>query len=184
MNAFSYEGTGRSLSLKLIKQLRDQAGGVDSGDASLAGRTLREITLAEPIRYATGDPVEAWMNNLLCLDSTVVKPILSGAPHPSQCELFYVNRDTLFSYHKVAETFLQRMMSLYVSSHYKNSPNDLMLMSDAPAHHLFVLLPPIDENTSTLPEILCVVQVRSCSLLSLKTTDKRQDYKLYIQSTI
>ena len=34
----------------------------------------------------------------------------------------------------------QRMMSLYVSSHYKNTPNDLQLMSDAPAHQLFVLL--------------------------------------------
>jgi tRNA(Met) C34 N-acetyltransferase TmcA len=51
------------------------------------------------------------------------------------------------------------MMALYVSSHYKNSPNDLMLMSDAPAHHLFVLLPRIDETTNTLPEILCVIQV-------------------------
>lgn len=36
--------------------------------------------------------------------------------------------------------YLQRMMALYVSSHYKNSPNDLQLMADAPAHHLFVLL--------------------------------------------
>lgn len=36
--------------------------------------------------------------------------------------------------------FLQRMVALYVSSHYKNSPNDLLLMSDAPGHHLFVLL--------------------------------------------
>lgn len=35
---------------------------------------------------------------------------------------------------------LQRMMALYVASHYKNTPNDLQLMSDAPAHHLFVLL--------------------------------------------
>lgn len=35
---------------------------------------------------------------------------------------------------------LQRMMALYVASHYKNSPNDLQLMADAPAHHLFVLL--------------------------------------------
>ena len=34
----------------------------------------------------------------------------------------------------------QRMMALYVASHYKNSPNDLQLMADAPAHHLFVLL--------------------------------------------
>ncbi len=49
-------------------------------------------------------------------------------------------RDTLFSYHKASESFLQRMMSLYVSSHYKNSPNDLLLMSDAPAHSLYVLL--------------------------------------------
>lgn len=31
-------------------------------------------------------------------------------------------------------------MALYVASHYKNSPNDLQLMADAPAHHLFVLL--------------------------------------------
>ena len=39
------------------------------------------------------------------------------------------------------------MMALYVASHYKNSPNDLQLMSDAPAHQLFVLLPPIEEGT-------------------------------------
>jgi tRNA(Met) C34 N-acetyltransferase TmcA len=32
------------------------------------------------------------------------------------------------------------MMALYVASHYKNSPNDLQLMADAPAHQLFVLL--------------------------------------------
>lgn len=51
------------------------------------------------------------------------------------------------------------MMSLYVSSHYKNSPNDLQLMADAPQHHLFVLLGPIDENTTSLPDIYCVVQV-------------------------
>jgi N-acetyltransferase 10 len=36
-----------------------------------------------------------------------------------------VNRDTLFSYHKASEQFLFNMMSLFISSHYKNSPNDL-----------------------------------------------------------
>lgn len=40
----------------------------------------------------------------------------------------------------------QGMVALYVSSHYKNTPNDLLLMSDAPAHHLFVLLGPVDET--------------------------------------
>lgn len=113
-------------------------------------------------------------------------------PNPRECDLYYVNRDTLFSYHKESEMFLQvffpsvtfhiyfhrlflvlashsivnhllrkvlrdyyivkwtyacysnlniqRMMALYVASHYKNSPNDLQLMADAPAHQLFVLL--------------------------------------------
>jgi N-acetyltransferase 10 len=51
------------------------------------------------------------------------------------------------------------MMSLYVSSHYKNTPNDLQMLSDAPAHHLFVLLGPIDEDSNSLPDIFCVIQV-------------------------
>lgn len=77
------------------------------------------------------------------------------------------------------------MMALYVASHYKNSPNDLQLMADAPAHHLFVLLGmflyldiviftfywhlkrlfltlfvgPVDELQNVLPDILCVIQV-------------------------
>jgi N-acetyltransferase 10 len=170
-----YEGTGRSLSLKLIQQLREQSRGfvgkdVDDTevvsrdqnkkmDTSLNGRTLKEVKLEEPIRYAPNDPVEKWLNKVLCLDATVVSKNIQGCPHPSECELYYVNRDTLFSYHPVSETFLQRMMSLYVASHYKNSPNDLQLMSDAPAHHLFVLLPPIGENTSSLPDPLVVIQV-------------------------
>ena len=73
---------------------------------------------------------------------------------------YYVNRDTLFSYHKASESFLHCIMSLYVSSHYKNTPNDLQLLSDAPAHHIFVLVPPITSEQSSLPDVLCVVQVR------------------------
>lgn len=164
----SYEGTGRSLSLKLIKQLRDQTSATGAS-VGLGGRSLREITLNDPIRYASGDGVESWLNNLLCLDATVVKSIQSGCPHPSECELYYVNRDTLFSYHKASEAFLQRMMALYVSSHYKNSPNDLQLMADAPAHHMFVLLPPVSKDSATLPEILCVIQVCLEGEISAKT---------------
>jgi N-acetyltransferase 10 len=195
-----YEGTGRSLSLKLIQKLREQQGNINvaasqaaariHGDgskrkgeqkihearwqaANLAahaptasssiGRILREVALSTPIRYAHGDPVEKWLNHLLCLESTNVNHrIVSGTPHPNECELFYVNRDSLFSYHKLSESFLQRIMSLFVSSHYKNQPNDLQLLSDAPAHHIFVLLGPSAEsqgNAGQLPDVLCVVQV-------------------------
>ncbi|KAI1613817.1 GNAT acetyltransferase 2-domain-containing protein [Exophiala viscosa] len=186
-----YEGTGRSLSLKLIQQLREQSrGGVKTNGDDLevadketgkatkdgqkvytGGRSLREITLSEPIRYAPGDGVEKWLNRLLCLDATLPKSKMNtqGTPHPSTCELVHVNRDTLFSFHPVSEKFLQQMMALYVASHYKNSPNDLQLMSDAPAHQLFVLIPPIPEDANKLPEPLCVIQVALEGRISKKS---------------
>ncbi|KAF9110194.1 hypothetical protein BGX27_006660 [Mortierella sp. AM989] len=167
-----YEGTGRSLSLKLIQQLREQSRGFVGKELNAAelakskatgsatgARTLREIELKEPIRYAPEDPTEKWLNKLLCLDATIIQKNISGCPSREECQLFYVNRDTLFSYHPVSETFLQRMMALYVASHYKNTPNDLQLLSDAPSHHLFVLLPPIKEGDRSLPDPLCVLQV-------------------------
>lgn len=161
-----YEGTGRSLSLKLIQQLREQSQSSSSSTnqeapgGATGGRVFKEVDLGEPIRYASGDPIEKWMNELLCLDVANHTPKIQGRlPHPSECNLYYVNRDTLFSYHKASELVLQRMMALYVASHYKNTPNDLQLLSDAPAHHLFVLLGPVDEAENSLPDILCVVQV-------------------------
>ena len=98
-----YEGTGRSLSLKLLQQLRAQGaklggGGAGKGKGSgkgdkdaaaaaaaangagsdgtgdIGGRAFREIVLAEPIRYAAGDAVEGWLNGLLCLDAAEHTP--------------------------------------------------------------------------------------------------------------
>lgn len=115
--------------------------------------------MKEPIRYASGDPVEKWLYSFLCLDcASTPYRLMSGTPHPDKCDLFVVNRDSLFSYHKLSEAFLQRVWSLYVSSHYKNSPDDLQLLSDAPAHMLFVLLGPMKED-QPLPDVYCVVQV-------------------------
>ncbi|XP_029130311.1 RNA cytidine acetyltransferase 2 [Cajanus cajan] len=79
-------------------------------------------------------------------------------PH-SECDLYYVNRDILFSYHKDCELFLQRIMAIYVVSHYKNSPNDLQLSVDAPAHHLFLYYLDLLMNRRIIFLIFCVIQV-------------------------
>ncbi|KAG7253996.1 hypothetical protein CRUP_023413 [Coryphaenoides rupestris] len=159
-----YEGTGRSLSLKLIQQLRQQS--AESQQSMSAENKITNTpapstrsSLHESIRYGPGDAVEKWLNELLCLDCLNIPRLISGCPLPQTCDLYYVNRDTLFCYHKASEVFLQRLMALYVSSHYKNSPNDLQLLSDAPAHHLFCLLPPVPPTQNSLPEVLAVVQV-------------------------
>lgn len=179
-----YEGTGRSLSLKLIQSLRELSrssksttpvnSALTTKDTTAKGasnasvtRSLREVKLETPIRYGQNDAIEKWLNALLCLDSNLAMLntnsalLKGGTPHPSTCDLYAVNRDTLFSYHAISEVFLQKLMALFVSSHYKNSPNDLQLLSDAPNHQLFVLLPPIKENAKemTLPEPLVVLQV-------------------------
>lgn len=150
-----YEGTGRSLSLKLLKELKPTPNKIP--EMKLGSELVQELILNEPIRYKSGDQVEAWLNNLLCLDAPEFS-WLEYVPHPDSCELYYIDRDVLFSFHKESEEFLHHLMSLYVASHYKNSPNDLQMMSDAPAHHLFCLLPP-GSKKKDIPTVLCFIQV-------------------------
>jgi N-acetyltransferase 10 len=54
--------------------------------------------------------VESWLHSVLCLDAATHLPRPPAKlPHPSSCDLFYVERDTLFSFHKASEAFLQRV---------------------------------------------------------------------------
>ena len=87
----------------------------------LIGRVVRQLELKESIRYAENDAVERWLYDLLCLNVTELPPVLHVMPSLDQCDLFYVNRDTLFSYNPVAELFLKHLVNIYVSSHYKVS---------------------------------------------------------------
>jgi N-acetyltransferase 10 len=106
-------------------------------------------------------------------------------PAPQDCELFIVDRDALFSYHRLAEALLQRIWALYTAAHYKNSPNDLQMLSDAPAHRLFVLLGPQKTGSSSsggggggslesqIPDVLCVVQVAFEGMINQKSVQVR-----------
>jgi N-acetyltransferase 10 len=155
-----------------VHEQRYKAAAEASGDI-LSG-PLREIELGMPIRYAKGDGVEHWLNKLLCLDSgsSASLKLHGGAPAPSDCELYSVNRDALFSYHKLSEAFLQKLMGLYTSAHYKNTPNDLQMLSDAPAHSAFVLLSPsAEQDGDSLPDILAVVQVALEGKISRKAVE-------------
>ncbi|KRX01052.1 hypothetical protein PPERSA_00800 [Pseudocohnilembus persalinus] len=175
-----YEGTGRSLSLKLIQKLKQNQRSNDKQQQQQHGhRVLKELSLQDPIRYAPNDPIEKWLNNLLLLDASEAVPLRQGMPHPNDCELYMVNRDTLFSSKKATEKFLFNLMSLFISSHYKNSPNDLQMLSDAPAHAIFVLLNSITVNnpeaSTGLPDILCAVQVSLEGKINKQTISQQSD---------
>lgn len=69
-------------------------------------------------------------------------------------------------------------MSLFISSHYKNSPNDLQLLSDAPAHAVFVLLGPLQDKKEgegvKVPEVLVAIQVCFEGNVTVRTKQMNQ----------
>lgn len=145
-----YEGTGRAFSVKLAEYLRRNS--VESGSF-----VYKELKMRESIRYGQGDPVEEWLYRILLLEVCV--PKVKGFPSPKECELFYVSRDSLFSGKPASEKFLKDAFSLFISSHYKNSPNDLQVLADSPRHEMFTLLSPVEDNGRDMPNVMCSVQV-------------------------
>lgn len=139
------------MSLKLISKIKEEK-----------TRNYVECNLEQAIRYADNDPIEAWLNKLLVLDCVKEENMfLMEYPNIDDCELYHVNKDLLFSYKKTSEAFLSAVMSLFVSSHYKNSPNDLQMISDSSSHQIFILTKNLKKNSMIegLPEIYCAVQV-------------------------
>ncbi|KAK2197895.1 bifunctional tRNA(Met) cytidine acetyltransferase TmcA [Babesia duncani] len=136
-----YEGTGRSLSLKLVQKLKRRD-----------PENVTEITMKEPIRYSKDDSIETWLTSLLCLDGT--PPQIAGELEPpGSCELYMVRRDLLFSLCPSTEQFLSSVMAILSFSHYRNTPDDLHMLCDAPAHELFVLTMP------TSGQVVAVIHV-------------------------
>uniref|UniRef100_A0A452G5Y5 RNA cytidine acetyltransferase n=1 Tax=Capra hircus TaxID=9925 RepID=A0A452G5Y5_CAPHI len=180
-----YEGTGRSLSLKLIQQLRQQsaqsqvsttAENKTTATARLASvRTLHEVSLQESIRYAPGDAVEKWLNDLLCLDCLNITRIVSGCPLPEACELYYVNRDTLFCYHKASEVFLQRLMALYVASHYKVTETSPQMDLSMPFYLTFCIFcyPPPVCTVLLSPQVCLEGEISRQSILNSLSRGKK-----------
>lgn len=61
---------------------------VTDGYLADTARTLHEVSLHESIRYARGDAVEKWLNDLLCLDCLNIPRLISGCPLPQTCDLY------------------------------------------------------------------------------------------------
>ena len=89
-----------------------------------------EIDLQDPIRYNKSDPAEKWIYKFLCLENQGLSQINSNAtddtaaetrtyPSLDSCKLFKVSKKVLFSGHKMAEKFLNKIIRILSSAHYK-----------------------------------------------------------------
>ncbi|MCD6538504.1 tRNA(Met) cytidine acetyltransferase [Candidatus Bathyarchaeota archaeon] len=114
-----YEGAGRGFSLRFLKTLEENK-----------GINLHRIELREPIRYALGDPVEEWLYKALLLDA---EPAEVDEEEVKLEDLTYekANLDLWFG---GEEEKLREFIGIYVLAHYRNRPDDLLILGDAPHH--------------------------------------------------
>ena len=119
-----YEGAGRGFSVRFRDRLAE------------SDLVVRDVHLAEPIRYARGDPVESWAFRALLLDAQpAVDPLVADADVESVAYRELTPDDLAADEHLLREAF-----GLLVLAHYRTEPTDLARLLDAPNLTLRALL--------------------------------------------
>ena len=122
-----YEGAGRGFSIRFLKRLKE-----------LKEIDVKEYEMKEPIRYSQEDPIERWAFDLLLLDA---EPATLDEEDYKMIE----NKEVEYYVPHLEEFFLRDEKSLrefigiYIMAHYRNNPNDLGMMMDAPHHFIRAL---------------------------------------------
>ena len=119
-----YEGSGRGFELRFGELLERHTRGV------------RRVELAEPIRWATGDPVERFLDRALLLDAEPAPVGEVAAASLETVREISVDRDLLAR----NEPLLRQLFGLLVAAHYRTRPSDLRFLLDAAGLHLRLLM--------------------------------------------
>ena len=134
-----YEGAGRGFSIRFLKNLKGM-------------KNVRHyhVTMEEPIRYASNDPIERWLFDTLLLDAEPVKLDENDlrAITNLKVRLEKVNLEELFLGRK--EDDLRQFIGIYVFAHYRNEPKDLAIMADAPHYEAYALRVPSGRIVTSL----------------------------------
>jgi tRNA(Met) cytidine acetyltransferase len=114
-----YEGTGQGFLLRFV--------------ARLPKARLRRLSLTLPVRWASGDCVEAWLESTLSL-----KPVAAVVPmdagNRNSCQFRVIEAAALGE--DIA--LLEKIYSLMTFAHYRTRPSDLRMLMENP--HLAVIL--------------------------------------------
>uniref|UniRef100_UPI0025BBA594 GNAT family N-acetyltransferase n=1 Tax=Ferroglobus sp. TaxID=2614230 RepID=UPI0025BBA594 len=91
-----------------------------------------KIHMEEPIRYGKGDPIEAWLYEVLMLDAQTAKIEEEDIEKIKRGELEFeeIDKDELIK----NDLLLREFFGIYVLAHYRNRPSDLVILLDMPNH--------------------------------------------------
>ncbi|MEM3946636.1 MAG: GNAT family N-acetyltransferase [Metallosphaera sp.] len=108
-----YEGSGK-IFLKVLEAYEKE-------------RNAQRLNLEFPIRYSKGDPVEKFLYDVFLLNVNVESGDFQG-------RIIEVTPESLFN---VREK-LMRVYGILVTAHYRNTPDDLMVLGDATFQRIFL----------------------------------------------
>ena len=128
-----YEGSGKGFSLRFKEYLQAQ------------DKPLQLLTLIEPIRWSSGDPLETFFNQLLILntnsDAGVDAADAADADNNNRPGISALSiRIRMVSNNELLanEKLLRELFTLLVEAHYQTRPADLRQLLDVPYLHLWV----------------------------------------------
>lgn len=111
-----YEGAGRGFTVRFRDRLNESA------------YAVKTVELTEPIRYATGDPIESWSFRTLCLDASPTPESIVAGTDPADTTYERLTQTQLAN----DERLLRQAFGLLVDAHYRTTPDDLGRMLDGP----------------------------------------------------
>ncbi len=116
-----YEGAGRSFSVRFLKRIKENP-----------KERVVFSKMKEPIRYSEGDPIEEFLYNALLLNAEPeeIKESELREIKKGKMKFLEISSEELFK----REDLLRQYVGIYILAHYRNRPNDLMLLADAPHH--------------------------------------------------
>ena len=137
-----YEGAGRGFNVRFLSALKKDE-----------DTLLREYRMEEPIRYAPGDPVERWLYDALLLDAEPAELGEEDLRDIEEGRLEYLRLEPEWLFSSEGEKVLRQLFGIYVLAHYRNEPDDLGMLADAPHHSIRAV------RTSTGGKIVAAAQV-------------------------
>jgi len=123
-----YEGAGRGFSVRFLKRVREDS-----------TTKLIEYEMNKPIRYALNDPIEAFQFDTLLLDAEPDQLDEQDFKYVDGGEYEYLKVDPEYLFSSEGEKTLRSLFGIYVLAHYRNEPDDLGMLADAPHHHIRIV---------------------------------------------
>ena len=123
-----YEGAGRGFSVRFLKRIREDP-----------KTKLIMYEMEEPIRYSKDDPIERFQFDALLLDAEPDPLTEEDFKEIEQKNFEYLKLEPEYLFSPEGEKLLRSVFSIFVLAHYRNEPDDLGRIADAPHHSVRAL---------------------------------------------